>query len=145
MPADLFEDHRQIIAAAEALLVAVRTVPNPRIEDIGQMRVRVSTLALAHLRHEDEMIVGPLMASGRIEELPQAADMLAEIREGRGVYSDHIRKWTPQAIERDRDGYADSLVVLIDFIKGVFAREEAQLYWPVLKLLAPTLRQQRAQ
>lgn len=135
MTADLFEEHRLLIAAADALLVAVRRNPPARSDEITQLRVRVGTLALAHLRHEDEMIIKPLTQSGLVDQLPHAAAMMSELRHGHGQYSNHVGTWTVAAIEADRAGYEKALVRVIGILHSMIEREERLLYWPALKLL----------
>ena len=135
MQADLFEEHRVLIATSEELLAVVRRVPRAPLDEIAQLRVRLAGLALAHLRGEDDVIVKPLVASGRVHELPEAAALIAEIRSGHHVYSNHVRKWTLQAVEIDRAGYAEALVEMIDYLRRMTTREENLLYWPALKLL----------
>ncbi len=135
MKIDLFQEHREIIAAAEDLLGTLRRVPRAPLEEITQRRVRLGNLAAAHLRSEDEVIMRPLHASGRIDELPGAQAMFTEIRAGHSVYSAHVRKWTLAAIEQDRRGYADAVVGMIAYLRDMTAREENILYWPALRLL----------
>jgi hypothetical protein len=91
MPADLFEDHRVIVATAEELLAAARRRRPP---------------------------AGP-----------------EELSEIRARYSDHVRKWTPRAVQADREGYAQALVDMLACLKPVIAQEERDLYWPALRLL----------
>ena len=137
MTSDLFEDHRKIAAAADALLALLRRNSDLPLEELGPMRVRLGSLTLAHLRAEEERIIAPLQASGQLDAVPAAAAILTEIRNGRGTYSDHIRKWTPQAIAQDRAGYIEAVTELIRRLKDLIAREESDLYWPALRLLAP--------
>ncbi len=144
MPADLFEDHRAIIAAADDLLAVLREVPRRRMDEIGQMRVRLGSLTMAHLRAEEELLLRPLIASGRINEIPQADAVLADIREGRTVYSDHIRKWTPQAIDADFTGYVAAVTDLVERTNMLARREETDLYRPAYDLLASAPRQSEA-
>lgn len=136
MAAELFDEHRMLVALAEQLLAVVRRSPRAPLDEIAQLRVRVANLARAHLRGEDEVIIKPLIESGKVDQLPDAAALIAEIRVGHGIYSDHVRKWTLQAIELDRAGYADALVEMIDFVRKMITREENLLYWPALRALA---------
>lgn len=135
MAAELFEEHKALIATAEELLAMVRRVPRAPIEEIAQLRVRVANLALGHLRHEDDVIIKPLVASGRVDEIPGAANLISDIRSGHRTYSDHVRSWTLQSVELDRAGYAEALVGMVDFLRKMTTREENLLYWPALRLL----------
>ena len=135
MTADLFDDHRVIVATSEELLALVRRTPPPGLAELTEVRSRLGTRAAQHLRDEDAMIVRPLLASGRVDELPGAMDAIAAIREARAHYSNHVGKWTLAAIQADLPGYAEALVGMIDYLKRVVAAEERDLYWPALRLL----------
>jgi hypothetical protein len=135
MSADLFEDHRAIVALAEELLAAARRMPKPSTEELTQIRTRLGARAAQHLRDEDATIIRPLLASGRIDELAGAREAIAAIRESRAHYSNHVGKWTLAAVQSDWDGYAEALVGMIDYLKKVLVQEERDLYWPALHLL----------
>ena len=135
MPADLFEDHRAILAIALEVLEMVRSTPRPGYEALAQLRTRLGARMAQHLRDEDAMIVRPLLASGRIDELPGAQDAIVAIREARALYSGHVGKWTPAAIQADWDGYGEAITDMIDKFRQRAAMEERELYWPALRLL----------
>jgi hypothetical protein len=135
MSADLFEEHRQIIALAEELLALVSRRPCASVEEIAELRVRLSNLGIAHLRAEDELIMKPLLVSGRVSELPGAAAIIGEIRASYSFYSTHANRWTMRAIEADRQGYAQALTGMLDHLRGIIMREETLLYLPVIRLL----------
>jgi len=135
MPADLFDDHRAITAIAEELLELVRQTPRPSLAALTEVRTRLGSRAAQHLRDEDAMIIRPLFASGRIEEIPKAQATIAAIRESRAHYSNHVGKWTLASIQADWEGYADALVEMIRYLKALLEHEERDLYWPALRLL----------
>ena len=135
MTADLFEDHRALAAIAGELLDLVRQTPRPRLEAVTQLRVKLGARAAQHLRDEDALIIRPLFASGRIDELPGAQEAIVAIRESRAHYSNHVGKWTIAAIQADWDGYANALTEMIDYLNLLLIREEDDLYRPALRLL----------
>lgn len=135
MSADLFEDHRAIAAIADELLELARQDPRPSLAALTEVRTRLGSRAAQHLRDEDAMIIRPLFASGRIEEIPGAQDVIVAIRESRAHYSNHVGQWTLAAIQADWEGYADSLVSMIDYLRKLIEHEERALYWPALHLL----------
>jgi hypothetical protein len=135
MAAKLFEQHRQLIAMAEELLTLVRREPCVSIEEIALARARLGRLGIAHLQAEDELIVQPLLTSGRACELPDAEAIIEDIRETRRISAEYAGRWTMAAVEADRDGYAAALDEMVAFIREVTAREEEQLYRPVIALL----------
>lgn len=135
MTADLFEDHRALAAIAGELLDLVRQTPRPKLEAVAQLRVKLGARAAQHLRDEDALIIRPLFASGRIDELPGAQEAIVAIRESRAHYSNHVGKWTIAAIQADWDGYANALAEMIDYLNLLLTREENDLYRPALRLL----------
>lgn len=132
---DLFDDHRTLTAIADELLELVHQTPRPGLEALTQLRAQLGSRAAQHLRSEDAMIIRPLFASGRIDELPNAQEAIAAIRESRAQYSNHVGKWTLAAIQADWDGYAQALTSMIDYLNRLIEREERDLYWPALHLL----------
>jgi hypothetical protein len=137
MPADLFEDHRLIVATAEAFLATVRRTPRAGMDEVSMMRAKLGSLTMAHLRAEDETIIAPLQASGHLASIAGAADVITTIRQSRSTYSDHIRKWTPQAIAQDWEGYGNAVEHIVTQLRLLVALEEEQLYWPALRLIIP--------
>lgn len=144
MSHDLFDDHRAITAAADEILAALRHVPRRRMDEIVQMRARLAGLTAAHLRAEEDMLIQPLKAQRLIDQIPAAGGVIAGIREGRSIYSDHIRKWTPHAMEANWTGYVRATGEVVRLAKLLMLREEAELYRPGLALLAPAARAGRA-
>lgn len=137
MLAKLRTEHREIIEMAETLLTLVSGTSRPSIDEVSQLRARIGTLTLSHMLGEETLVIGPLLASGRIDELPEGRRVLAENREIRAVYSNHIRDWTPQAVAGDWAGYTKALADLIALLKITLAREEQYLHLPAIKLLYP--------
>ncbi|OJY71725.1 MAG: hypothetical protein BGP16_14145 [Sphingobium sp. 66-54] len=137
MPARLFKEHREINEAADTLLAMVRRTPRPSMEAVSQLRARIGSLTLSHLRNEAMLVISPLLASGRIDELPEGRQVLSEIHELRAAYSNHIRDWTPQTITSDWAGYTRAVAELTALLKIMFAREEEHLHMPAIKLLYP--------
>jgi hypothetical protein len=135
MSVDLFEDHRAIVALSEELLVLLRRNPRPTVDELTQLRTRVGSRAAQHLRDEDALIIRPLLATGRIDEIPGARDTIVAIRESRAQYSNHVGKWTRGAIHADWDGYVHEMTDMIERLKQILAREERELYRPALQLL----------
>lgn len=136
MLGDLFEEHRLMKVRGEELFDTVRRVPRVRLDEITQLRVRIASISMAHLRTEDELIIKPLLASGRMDEIPGAAEIIAHMRQAHRDYSVHVGRWTLQAMEGDWEGYVRAIAPLIEDMHATMAREEELLYRPALKLLA---------
>ncbi len=135
MPADLYEDHRAILALADELLAAAQRVPPLSADELTPYRSRLGARAAQHLREEDAQIVRPLLGSGRADELPGAQAVIIAIREARARYSNHVGRWTPAAIQANREGYIEAVADLIEELRPRLVQEERDLYTPVLRLL----------
>lgn len=135
MPADLIDQHHQMIELTEALIALLRRRPCAGAEEITQLRARLCMVGIAHLLTEDERIMKPLAASGRAAELPGLPEIIEEIRDSRRVSADHVARWPMEAIIADPEGYADALDGMRDLILTLRARKEAALYTPVLAML----------
>lgn len=136
MSAQLFDEHRGMIAAAERVLAAIERKPRVRIDELSRLRAQLSTLVMAHRMAEEQHILGPFYQGGGIDILPQVKPLMIEIRDMWIDYSQHIRKWTPKAIEQDWDGYTAAVADRVDILKRMIVREEEHIYHPVLEVLA---------
>jgi hypothetical protein len=135
MSAGLFEEHQHLIAAAERIMSAIERKPRVRIDELSRMRAQLSTLVMAHRIAEEQQILGPFYQGGCIDLLPQVKPLMTEIRDMWMDYSDHIRRWTPKAIQDDWDGYCRATSERIRIMKRMIVREEQEIYHPVLDLL----------
>ncbi len=138
MPTSLLNDHHAIIVAANKLLALLRRQPRPAMDEVSQLRAHIGALMLRHMRNEETLVIGPLLASGRIGDLPGGAGVLAEMRELNALYSRHIGDWTLQAIKADWSGYVDAVSHVTGRMQVMFAHEEKYLHEPVLQLLSLT-------
>ena len=109
MSAILFEEHRLILAAADAFLNALRE-PQRQPNKIHQLRASLGNQMMRHRTTENEHVLGPFMAVRGFEQLPDVLAHVQTIQQEWLAYSEHVRKWTPQAIEADWDGYAAGTV-----------------------------------
>jgi len=137
MSTRLSREHQKIIEAAEALFDKLNCTPRPPMDEVSQLRAHIGSLTLNHIRNEAMLVVTPLLSSGRIDELPEGRQVLAEIHELRATYSAHIREWTPHTITQDWAGYTSAVAALIGQLKAMFAREEQHLHLPAIRLLYP--------
>ncbi|HWJ69692.1 MAG TPA: hypothetical protein VNS79_06580 [Sphingobium sp.] len=138
MPTSLLNEHREILSAVNKLLALVRREPRPAMDEVSALRAHIGSLLLRHMHNEEALIIGPLLASGRLDDLPGGAAVLAEVRELRTVYSRHVGQWTPQAISADWSGYVAAAIHVAAHMQAMFAREERHLHLPARQLLAPT-------
>ncbi len=131
---ELFEEHVVIIEAAEAFLAALKRTPRIPIDQLSRLRVRLSALLRQHRTTEEEHIFGPLIRDGGMARLPELEPIVQELMREKAKYSEHIRKWTPQAIAQDWDGYVRACEERVTSVKRVIREEETRIYQPVLGL-----------
>ena len=124
-----------MVAAAERIVAAIERKPRVRIDELSRLRAHLSTLVMAHRIAEEQQILGPFYQGGCMELLPQVKPLMTEIRDMWIDYSEHIRRWTPKAIEQDWDGYNAAVYDRVTILKRMIAREEEDIYHPVLSLL----------
>ena len=136
MALELFEEHIAIVEAADEFLAAVKRTPRIPINQLSRLRMRLSTLLRKHRMTEEEHIYGPLMRGGGFAGLPELEPLMQDLQRAKAKYSEHVRKWTPQAIEQDWDGYVAACEERIDAMKRLVREEEARIYQPVLGLNA---------
>jgi len=136
MAGKLFDEHAAIIAAADDFIRAVERRPRIRLDELSRMRMRISHLIKLHRQAEEEEIVSPYRMSDGIALMPQVKTAMDEIRIGWLAYSEHVRIWTPKAVEADWDGYVAALHVGRDALRKMMAHEEDEVYHPVLDHVA---------
>ena len=128
----LFEEHKVIVEAAEHFLAAIKRTPRIPIEQLSPLRVRLSALIRQHRVTEEEHIFGPLMREGGYAKWPDLAPVVQELMREKAKYSEHIRKWTPQAIDQNWRGYVIDCEKRVDVMKRLVQEEEARIYQPIL-------------
>jgi len=135
MSANLFDEHQNIMAAAERIMSVIERKPRVRMDELSRLRAQLSTLVMAHRIAEEQQILSPFYQGGCIDLLPQVKPLMTEIREMWMEYSQHIRTWTPSAIQDDWDGYCAATAERVRIMKRMAVREEEEIYHPVLDLL----------
>lgn len=134
MSVALFEEHSAMLEAAEDFLAAVRRTPRIPMDELSRKRMRLSSLIRRHRTTEEEFIFGPLMRDGGFGRLPHLETVVQDLMLEKVKYSEHIRNWTPQAIEQNWDGYVAACELRLRAFKKILFDEEAQIYQPVLGL-----------
>jgi hypothetical protein len=135
MTAELLDQHKAIIEAAEQILAIVQRVPRATTDQLARARVKLGSLMVAHLQSDEKLILAPLRAPGATDALPGAAPIIVALREFRRLYSEHISTWSIRAIEQDPDGYIAATTALLDHFKLLSVREERELYRPFFNAL----------
>lgn len=136
MAVELFEEHSAMLAAAEDFLAAVKHTPRIPLDQLSRKRVRLSTLIRRHRTTEEEFIFAPLARQGGFARMPHLEAIVQELMYEKVKYSEHIRKWTLQAIEADWSGYVAACEERLQAFRRVIFDEEATIYQAVLGLNA---------
>ena len=134
MSAILFEEHRLILSAADAFLGALRETERQPAK-IHQLRAALGNQMMRHRATEEELVHGPFRAAGGFERLPGVLAHVQHIQQEWLAYSQHIRTWTPPAIEADWDGYAAGVEHRVDVLRRLTPLEEREVYVPILRFL----------
>jgi len=125
---DLFEEHQAIVETAEGFIDMLKREPRPPMGDVSRARVKLSALIRRHRATEEELIFGPLMREGGLGKLPHLTPFVQELMREKVRYSDHVRKWTPQAIEKDWSGYIVAVESLLEGLKSIMKDEQSSVY-----------------
>ena len=131
----LLAQHREILEAANALLVAARHSPRIGMDELSRRRRHLSSLIRQHHRSEEELVFAPLLRNGTLETSPQLKAALRRIQDEKSHYSANIGQWTPERIAADWDGYAESVAVRVRGLAAFIEDEEEHLYRPAIALM----------
>jgi hypothetical protein len=131
---ELFEEHSAMLEAAEDFLAAVRRTPRIPLDQLSRKRVRLSTLIRRHRTTEETFIFGPMARQGGFAQMPHLEVIMQDLMSEKANYSEHIRKWTLQAIEGDWNGYVAACEDRLQQFKRVIFDEESAIYQAVLGL-----------
>lgn len=138
MPVDLFEQHRAIQTAARDFLASLKRTPRITLDELSRSRAKLGGLLMQHQLAEQQQIFGPLLRDGGIATMPELEPIVRRIKLEKKNYSEMIRRWTPQTITADWDGYVAALAERLSEIPEMIRTEEEQIYKPVLRALFPT-------
>jgi hypothetical protein len=131
---ELFEEHAVLLEVAEDFLVTVRRTPRIPLDQLSRKRVRLSALLRQHRATEEEFIFGPMARDGGFARMPDLQAVVQELMSEKAKYSEHIRKWTLQAIDQDWRGYVAACEERLQGFKRVILDEEEIIYQAVLGL-----------
>jgi len=140
---DLFEEHQAIVEAAEEFVAALKQEPRIPLDRLSRLRVKLGTLMRQHRATEEEFIFGPLTREGGLGKLPHLEPFVQELMREKVRYTDHVRTWTPRAIEDDWAGYTRACEGLLEGLKHIVRDDQASIY-QVVRSLSPTLLQPRS-
>lgn len=96
--------------------------------DIARRRIEFSQLFRSHMAREDNAVNTLRQGGNPSRDLPVAFEQSRAIVSLFLRYSDHLKRWTPAAIEADWTGYRHAVAQLQQALLDRMAWEEAQLH-----------------
>lgn len=96
--------------------------------DIARRRIAFSQMFRSHMGREDDAVTALRQSRNPVRDLPVAFQQSRAIVALFLRYSDHVKRWTPAAVEADWAGYRHAVAVLQQALLDRMAWEEAQLH-----------------
>ena len=94
---------------------------------LPQARVTFSRLFASHMADEAEYLRGLAASPAGSQLLPAIREYEDRVRLLRADYSAHVRKWTPQEIDRHWPVYVSAVLALQDRFRKLMDWEESNL------------------
>jgi hypothetical protein len=94
---------------------------------LPQARLLFSRRFAGHMADEAEYLRGLVASPGGSRLLPIFRDYEARVSHLRADYSAHVRKWTPQDIDRHWPEYVSAVLLLQDRFRTLMDWEEREL------------------
>ena len=126
-PDDSRRSHEAIRAAAYALRDCVRA--GPPLTDLGRLRMNLANTVREHLPTQQGW---NKEARGYFaDQMPTYERIMEEDRELRLRYSDHIRRWSSNAIASNVPAYAADVATLVERLDRYLRSLKHELYKPM--------------
>jgi len=94
---------------------------------LPQARLQFSRLFASHMADEADYLRALVASPAGARLRPILQDYEDRVRDLRTDYSAHVRKWTPQAIDRNWSDYVAAVLVLQDRFRALMDWEEKYL------------------
>ena len=105
--------------------------PAPDLAALSDCRWRLLRLVMTHLAYEEAHLFPALARRGSALDAAGRA-LKSEVSALFGQFQDHVREWTALRIEADWRGFCRHATMLLDVLGTRMAREELELYTPLL-------------
>ena len=130
--AKLRQDHADLVSIVRQLAAYVgQPSPPPQLE-LFDLRRRLSSTLIAHLKAED-WVLYPRLAESKIPEVAAIAKAFADEMGGLAdAFVSYNDTWSAPAIAADWPGYCADTLGVIDALTSRIARENRELY-PLLE------------
>src|SRR5436305_1928033 len=127
MPDDCRRAHEAIRAAAYALCDCVKA--GPPFTDLGRLRMNLANAVREHLPTQQGW--NKDARAYFVDRMPTYERIMEEDRELRLRYSDHISRWSSNAIASNVPTYAADVAELVDRLDRHMRSLEHELYKPI--------------
>ena len=94
---------------------------------LPQARLTFSRRFASHMAEEAEYLRALVASPGGERLLPAFRDYEERVRDLRADYSAHVRKWAPEAIDRNWPDYVSAVLALQNRFRALMDWEEANL------------------
>jgi hypothetical protein len=121
-------DHAIMRDKADVLLELLDRDSMPPSDALADARWQLSSHIMQHLAFEDRHLYAKLMADPRPHVLETGRRFQAELTDMFADYTVHAKRWTPEAIAADWDGFRASARIRTHEMFARIDREEAELF-----------------
>ena len=129
---ELRNDHAQLVKIVRELEVLIdRDTPPPPV-DLFDVRRRLSSLLIAHLKSEDWVLYPPLLESNDAHISRVARQFVDEMGGLAQAFTLFVERWDALSIESDWPRYRREAVGIIEALTKRIMRENTELY-PLLE------------
>jgi hemerythrin-like domain-containing protein len=132
--ATLRQEHAELVEIVRELGRVIARLAQPAQTELFELRCRLTTTLIAHLKAEDWLLYPPLLASSDALIAGIAKAFSEEMGGLASAYSAHAERWGADAIEHDWAGYVEATRGIIDALTRRISRENRELY-PLLERL----------
>lgn len=130
--AQLRQEHAELVRIVGDLQAMIdRDAPPPSVE-LFNIRRKLSSVLIAHLKAEDWVLYPPLLTCNDPEIAATAKRFVDEMGGLAQAYSAFNERWDALSIESDWDGYRHAAAGIIEALTGRIVRENRDLY-PLLE------------
>lgn len=130
--AQLRQEHADLVRIVGDLKAMVdRDAPPPSVE-LFNLRRKLSSVLIAHLKAEDWVLYPPLLTSNDSETAATAKRFVDEMGGLAQAYSVFSERWDALSIESDWNGYRKAAGGIVEALTNRIIRENRDLY-PLLE------------
>lgn len=124
---DCREEHGEFRRMMDDFAALMANSQEGGCEELPRARLLFSRRFASHMAEEAEYLRTLVTTPAGSQLLPAFREYEDRVRQLRTDYSAHVRKWTPQHIDRHWPDYVSAVLVLQDRLRGLMDWEERNL------------------